>query len=86
MRIMIDNINKSEMQVLRMLVNSKSKLHIHLRKVFSVDKMIDKIEKFVKYSDEFNNVKLPKVNTDKLKNQDDIDKTNDLDKTDELGA
>jgi hypothetical protein len=48
--------------------------------------MIDKIEKFVKYSDEFNNVKLPKVNTNKLKNQDDIDKTNDLDKTDELGA
>jgi hypothetical protein len=86
MRIIVDNLNKSEMQVLRMLVNSKSKLHIHLRKVFSVDKMIDKIEKFVKYSDEFNNVKLPKVNTDKLKNQDDIDKTNDLDKTDELGA
>ena len=86
MRIMIDNINKSEMQVLRMLINSKSKLHIHLRKVFSVDKMIEKIEKFVKYSDDFNNVKLPQVNTKKLKNQDGIDKTNDLDETNELGA
>lgn len=86
MRIMIDNINKSEMQVLRMLVNSKSKLHIHLRKVFSVDKMIEKIERFVKYSDDFNNVKLPQVNTKKLKNQDDTNKTNDLDKTNDLGA
>lgn len=70
MRIIIDNFNKSEMQVLRMLLNSKSKLHIHLRKVYSIDKMISKIEKFVKYSDEFNNVKLPSVNTNKLQQTD----------------
>jgi hypothetical protein len=74
MRIITENINKSEMQVLRMLLNSKSKLHIHLRKIFSVDKMIEKIELFVKYSEEFNNVKLPKVNTSNLQ------------KTDKLGA
>lgn len=74
MRIIVENINKSEMQVLRMLVNQKSKLHIHLRKVYSVDKMIEKIEKFVKYSEEFNNVKLPQVNTSNLQ------------KTDKLGA
>ena len=66
MRIIVENINKSEMQVLRMLVNQKSKLHIHLRKVYSVDKMIEKIEKFVKYSEEFNNVKLPQANTSNL--------------------
>lgn len=70
MRIIIDNFNKSEMQVLRMLVNQKSKLHMHLRKVFSIDKMIQKIEKFVKYSDQFNNVKLPQVNTNKLQQTD----------------
>jgi hypothetical protein len=66
MRIIVENINKSEIQVLRMLVNQKSKLHIHLRKVYSVDKMIEKIEKFVKYSEEFNNVKLPQANTSNL--------------------
>ncbi len=70
MRIIVDNFNKSEMQVLRMLLNQKSKLHIHLRKVFSVDKMIEKIEKFVKYSDDFNNVKLPQVNAKKLQQTD----------------
>lgn len=74
MRIIVENINKSEMQVLRMLLNQKSKLHIHLRKVYSIDKMIEKIEKFVKYSEEFNNVKLPQVNTSNLQ------------KTNKLGA
>ena len=66
MRIIVDNINKSELQVLRMLLNQKSKLHVHLRKVYSIDRMIQKIEKFVKYSEEFNNVKLPTINTIKL--------------------
>ena len=74
MRIITENINKSEMQVLRMLLNSKSKLHMHLRKVYTLDNMIQKIEGFVKYSEEFNNVKLPKVNTNKLQ------------KTNKLGA
>ena len=66
MRIIVDNFNKSEMQVLRMLANTKSKLHIHLRQVYSLDQIIDKIEKFIKYSDQFNNKKLPNVNTNKL--------------------
>jgi hypothetical protein len=70
MRIIVENLNKSETQVLRMLLNQKSKLHIHLRKVFSIDKMIEKIEKFVRYSDDFNNVKLPEVNTKKLQQTD----------------
>jgi len=66
MRIIVDNFNKSEMQVLRMLANTKSKLHIHLRQVYSLDQMIQKIEKFIKYSDQFNNKKLPNVNTARL--------------------
>jgi hypothetical protein len=65
-RIIVDNFNKSEHQVLRMLANTKSKLHIHLRQVYSLDQMIQKIEKFIKYSDEFNNKKLPNVNTARL--------------------
>jgi hypothetical protein len=66
MRIIVDNFNKSEMQVLRMLANTKSKLYIHLRQVYSLDQMIQKIEKFIKYSDQFNNKKLPNVNTARL--------------------
>ena len=65
-RIMVDNINKSEHQVLRMLLNTKSKLHVHLRKVYSLEKLIDKIEKFIRYSEEFNNKKLPSVNSSRL--------------------
>ena len=66
---MVDNINKSELQVLRMMLNEKSKLHIHLRKVYSLDKVVDKIKKFVKYSDQFNNKKLPNANTSRLENR-----------------
>jgi hypothetical protein len=65
-RIMIDNFNKSEVQILRMLLNDKSKLHIHLRKVFTLEKLVEKIDKFVKYSEEFNNKKLSNANTSKL--------------------
>jgi hypothetical protein len=68
-RIMVDNINKSELQVLRMMLNEKSKLHIHLRKVYSIDAIIGKIKKFIKYSDEFNNKKLPSANTTRLENK-----------------
>ena len=68
-RIMVDNINKSELQVLRMMLNEKSKLHIHLRKVYSLDAIISKIKKFIKYSDEFNNKKLPSANTTRLENK-----------------
>lgn len=68
-RIMVDNMNKSELQVLRMMLNEKSKLHIHLRKVYSLDVIISKIKKFIKYSDEFNNKKLPSANTTRLENK-----------------
>jgi len=68
-RIMVDNINKSELQVLRMMLNEKSKLHIHLRKVYSLDAIISKIKKFIKYSDQFNNKKLPDANTSRLENK-----------------
>ena len=68
-RIIIDNFNKSEVQVLRMLLNDKSKLHIHLRKVYSLEKLLDKIDKFVQYSDEYNNKKLKPANKSRLENK-----------------
>jgi len=66
-RIMCENFNKSEVDVLRMMVDSRSKLYKHLRKVYNQDKLIDKIESFVLYCDQFNNKKLPKVDVSKIK-------------------
>lgn len=68
-RIIIDNFNKSETQVLRMLLNDKSKLHMHLRKVYSLEKILEKIDKFVQYSEEYNNKKLKPANKSRLENR-----------------
>jgi hypothetical protein len=79
-RIMCENINKSESDVLRLLLNQNSKLYKHLRKIFPQDKLVDKIEKFIYYSNTYNNKKLPPMNRDNIK-KDNISGT-----TNELGA
>jgi hypothetical protein len=79
-RIMCENINKSESDVLRLLLNQNSKLYKHLRKIFPQDKLVDKIEKFIRYSNTYNNKKLPPVNISKIK------KDNITGSTDEMGA
>ena len=66
-RIMCENINKSESDVLRLLLNQNSKLYKHLRKIFPQDKLVDKIEKFIYYSNTYNNKKLPPMDKDKIK-------------------
>lgn len=58
-RIMSDNFNKSEFDVLKMMVNSNSKLYKHLRKIYPQEKMMDKVRLFVKYADLYGNKKLP---------------------------
>ena len=77
MRIMCNTVNVSELDVLRMLLNHKSDLYIHLRKVYSQDKLISKIEGFVKMCSDFNNKKLPEIVRANIKN-DNIDTTSDL--------
>jgi hypothetical protein len=58
-RIMVSNINKSEREVLRMMLNPRSILHRHLRKVYKSDKrFMKKCNDFVKFSDMYNSVKL----------------------------
>jgi len=57
-RIMCNNINKSEVDVLRMLCNQKSKLYMHLRKVYTQEEIIKKIGMFVTFSKDFNHKKL----------------------------
>lgn len=78
-RIMCDNINCSELDVLKMLLDQKSKLYTHLRKVYSQEKLIDRLEKFVAYCDSFNNKKLPKIIRAEIK-------SDNIETTDQLGA
>lgn len=51
----------SEADVLKMLINPNSKLYKHMRKVFSHEMMIKKVEKFIHYAGEFNNTYLPRI-------------------------
>jgi hypothetical protein len=79
-RIMCDNINKSELDVLKMLVNQNSKLYKHLRKIYSQDVLLERTKQFITYTERFNDKKLPPIDPKKLKRGDDniIDSTNDL--------
>lgn len=76
-RIMCENVNKSEVDVLRMLLNHKSKLYKHLRLVYSQDALIDKIELFVRNAEDFNNKKLPRIIRADIK-KDTLGTTNEL--------
>ena len=84
MRIIAKNINKSEKEVLRMLCSPKSLLFKHLIKVYSADKIIEKIRLFVEYSKQYNFRKLDMPDTDALKNV--FNKSNNKNSTNELGA
>lgn len=59
-RIMVENFNKSEVDVLRMMVNQKSKLYFHLRKILSHEDIIKKIDLFLKYAEIYCNKKISK--------------------------
>lgn len=77
LRIMADNFNKSELDVLNMMVTPSSKLYKHLRKVFTQESMIDKVRLFVKYAELYCNKRIPMPNKTPKDN---------LPNTDELGA
>jgi hypothetical protein len=48
-KYMVSNLNVSEAQVLKNMLDGRSKLHAHLRKVYSVEQIIAKAELFYKY-------------------------------------
>jgi hypothetical protein len=85
-RIMVDNMNRSELDVLRMILNKKSKLHNHLRLIFSEDKILQKADLFMRYSEVYNYKKLPNYDKDKYTNQKPRKGNDNLDSTNELGA
>jgi hypothetical protein len=79
-RIMCDNINKSELDVLKMLVNQNSKLYKHLRKIYSQDILLERTKQFITYTERFNDKKLPPIDPKKLNRGEDkiTGSTNDL--------
>jgi hypothetical protein len=81
-RIMCDNINKSELDVLKMLVNQNSKLYKHLRKIYSQDVLLERTKQFIMYTERFNDKKLPPIDPKKFKKGED----NITDSTEDLGA
>ena len=67
MRIIMTNINASEVDVLKMIVNQRSKLYKHLRIIYTQSQVLTKIEKFIKYSKLYNNKVLDNVDVSKIK-------------------
>lgn len=67
MRIIMTNINASEVDVLKMIVNQRSKLYKHLRLIYTQSQVLTKVEKFIKYSKMYNNKVLDNVDVSKIK-------------------
>jgi hypothetical protein len=67
MRIMCNNINKSELDVLKMIINPNSILHKHLRKVYSHDALMERAIRFVDHCKQYNNKNLKKPDVDKVR-------------------
>lgn len=57
-RIMVENMYKSEFDVLKMMLNTRSRLYKHLAIIFDDAKIMDKASKFIKYSSMYNGTKL----------------------------
>ncbi len=85
-RIMVENFGKSEREVLRLLMNPKSKLFRHLLKVYTIQRIVNKITLYVSLSKEYNHKVLQMPDStellEKLRNQ----LINNNDSTNELGA
>lgn len=67
MRIIMTNMNASEVDVLKMIVNQRSKLYKHLRIIYTQSQVLTKIEKFIIYSKMYNNKVLNNVDVSKIK-------------------
>ena len=81
-RIIMTNINASEIDVLKMIVNQKSKLYKHLRVIYTQSEVLSKIEKFIMYSKMYNNKVIDPICTKNIK----CDGMNDSINQNELGA
>tara|TARA_R110001599_G_scaffold38118_3_gene117259 strand:+ start:833 stop:2398 length:1566 start_codon:yes stop_codon:yes gene_type:complete len=84
LRIVANNINSSERDVLRMLMNPSSLLFKHLIKVYSVERIVDKISLFVSYSKDYNATKLNMPDLEALRKK--LKNGSNDESTSELGA
>ncbi len=85
-RIMVENFGKSEREVLRLLMNPKSKLFRHLLKVYTVQKIVNKIALYVSLSKEYNHKVLQMPDSTELLEKFRSQLKNNNDSTNELGA
>jgi hypothetical protein len=69
-RIVMQNINASEKEVLQMMCDPKSLLHMHLRKVYSSVDLIRKINQFIEHCNVLNNKKLEPLDVSGIKDED----------------
>ncbi len=70
-RIMVENLYKTELDVLKMLLNTRSRLYKHMAQIFDDHKILDKASKFIKHSNIYNGTKLemPKKKQSKTTNK-----------------
>ena len=66
-KIMCSNLDLSELQVLRMLLDTKSQLHKHITVIYKGEKLMKLIRNFVKFSDDFNDAKMPSLTEERIK-------------------
>jgi hypothetical protein len=66
----MQNINASEKEVLQMMCDHKSLLHMHLRKVYSSVDLIRKINQFIEHCNVLNNKKLEPLDISGIKDED----------------
>lgn len=66
-RIMVKNINATELQVFKMMWNKKSRLHRHLAKIMDSERIQKKCVKFLEYSKAFNDKNIDREGGNLLK-------------------
>jgi hypothetical protein len=82
-QIMCENINKSEQDILRMMLTPSSKLFKHLRKIYTVEDIIKKANKFVEFSASYNDKKINKADNASIER---VKKSKVVQSVDGLGA
>lgn len=66
-KIMCSNLDLTELQVLRMVLTPKTELHKHLYKIYQGERLMNLIRNFVKFSDDFNDAKMPTLTEERIK-------------------
>ena len=68
----------SEIEVLQMMMNPKSKLYKHLRLVYTQEQLIKKVELFIYYSQSYNDKQLPELIKSEIKTDNITNASNEL--------